>query len=312
MELLSSDVIGLNNIEPILEHNWPDPGEIVAHTNTKLVRPLENEPQWNDTVDLIVRGLTGNATSRRRVSARMVPLLHSNLLTENESEQIAAALWSERHTPKGGLPANTRMYDWEFLSLPELTPALAQEKFIAKWLHDGGETGWQHKNTIERFGNSANGLNHDTTDVDSRLWQIGEAILSLRSSGKQLTLSDKNEQDLVKLVGIWADATIPEFAKSDHPVFSSVGQAHKLRIRAVSSTVPVIMSRIEVSESLGEKLYAKMQALLEYQMPAFALAAGLAKVTPNHIHEVATALRIGVTSEITSWPQTQSQEFTNG
>ena len=90
-------------------------------------------------------------------------------------------------------------------------------------------------------------------DVDSRLWQIGEAIRSLRSRGKQLTLSDANKRDLVTLVEIWADAAIPEFAKPDHPAFSSVGQEHKDRIRAVSSALPVIMGNIEVAEPLGSE-----------------------------------------------------------
>ena len=295
MDLLSSDIVGLNNIEPISEYHWPDPGEVVE--NTKLLRTSENEPQWQCTIDLIVRGLTNNATARRRACIRMISLVRSDLLTESESQEIAAALWSEQHTPKDGLPANTNLYDLAFLSFPEPTPELAQEIFITKWLPDGGETGWQHKNTIEMFGNSANGLNHDVTDVDSRLWQIGEAIRSLRSRGKQLTLSDANKRDLVTLVEIWADAAMPEFAKPDHPAFSSVGQEHKDRIRAVSSALPVIMGNIEVAEPLGQKLYTKMQALLECQMPVFTLAAGLVKVTPNHTREVATALRIGVTSD---------------
>ena len=297
MYLLSSDIVGLNNIEPMVEHSWPDPGEVVEYSNTKLLRTPENELQWQSAIDVIVRGLTNDATARRRASTRMIPLVDSNLLTENESQEIAAALWIEQHTPKDGLPANTKLYDWEFLSFPEPAPGLAEERFITKWLPDGGETGWQHKSAIQIFGNSPNGLNHDTQDVDSRLWQIGQAMLTLRSRGKELTLSGAKKQNLVKLVEIWADATIPAFAMPDHPLFSRVGQAHQGRIGEVSSTLPVIMGRIEVTKPLGEKLYTKMQALLEYQMPVFVLAAGLAKVTPDHTREVATALRIGVTSD---------------
>ena len=297
MDLLNSDIVGLNDIKPIVESSWPDPGEVVEYSNTKLLRTAENELQWQSAIDLIVRGLTSDAAARRRASNRMIPLVDSNLLSENESQEIAAALWIERHTPKDGLPANTGFYDWAFLSFPEPSPGLAEESFINKWLPDGGETGWQHKDTIQIFGNSPNGLNHDIEDVDSRLWQIGQGMLTLRSCGKQLSLSDAQKQNLVKLVEIWADAAIPALAMPDHRLFSRVGRAHQQRMGEVSSILPVIMDRIEVTKPLGERLYTKIQAMLEYQMPVFVLAAGLAIVTPDHTREVATALRIGVTSD---------------
>ena len=297
MSLLGADIVGLNNVKPVIEYSWPDPGEVVEYSDTQLLRTAENEPQWHSAADLIVRGLADDITARRRASTRMIPLVHSNLLTENESQEIAATLWSARHTPKDGLPANTKLYHWEFLSFPEPAPGLAEERFITKWLPDGGKTGWQHKSAIQLFGNSPNGLNHDTLDVDSRLWQIGQAMLPPRSRGKQLTLSDAKKQDLVKLVEIWADATIPEFAMPDHPLFSHAGQAHQERFRVVSSALSIIIGRIEVTKPLGEKLYTKMQALLKCQMPVFSLAAGLAEVTPDHTQEVATALRIGITSD---------------
>ena len=296
MYLLNSELTGTNNIEPIVEYSWPDPAVVVA--DTKLVRTPENESQWSSAVDAISSGLAGNLAARRRAITRMIPVVRSNLLTENESQKIAAALWSERHTPEDGLPANSGgMYDWAFLIFPEPTPRLAPERFIAKWLPDCGDTEWQHKKTVEMLGSSPNGLNHDTADVDSRLWQIGQAIISLRRRENELTLSEANKRNLSKLVEIWAGARVPEFALPDHPLFARVGRAHQQRIRDVTSVLPAVLSSIDLTEPLAENLHSKTRALLDNQMPVYILAVGLIKIHPDYTQETATALRIGVTSD---------------
>ena len=98
------------------------PSEVVAYTDTKLLRTPDNDPQWQSTIDLTVRGLTGNPTARRRASYRMVLLVDSDLLTEDESQKIASALWDEHYTAPDGLPENTDLYDWEFLHAPGTHP----------------------------------------------------------------------------------------------------------------------------------------------------------------------------------------------
>ena len=288
MFLLNSELTGTNNIEPIIEYSWPDPAEVVA--DTKLIRTPENEPQWSSAVDLISRGLAGNAVARHRAIIRMIPVVRSNLLTENESQMISAALWSEQHTPKRALPANTGgMYDWAFLIFPEPTPGLAQEAFIAKWLPDGGNTEWQHKETIEMLGYSPNGLNHDTLDVDSRLWQIGQAIISLRRREKELNLSETNKRDLSGLVAIWAAARVPEFAIPDHPFFSSVGRAHQQRISDVTSVLPAIISRVDITEPW---LKTSCQNASPATINAGFFRYRIGQNPPDRTQEIATALRI--------------------
>ena len=121
VDLLGAEIVGLNNIAPAVEYSWPDPGEVVGQT--ELLRTPENESQWQATINLIVRGLTGNQTARRRAASRMIPLAHSDQLTEDESLRIATALWSEQHTAPDGLPRNTALFDWSFLTFPEPTLA---------------------------------------------------------------------------------------------------------------------------------------------------------------------------------------------
>ena len=298
MDLLGTEIVGLSNIEPIIERHWPDPGEVVPHFNTKLLRTPENEPQWQATIDLIVRGLTGNATSRRRASGRMIPIVGANLLTEEESLRIAAALWAEQHTAPDGLPENVDLYDWNFLMFPEPSKGLAQQRFHTKWISHNENEPYeiQRRNRgFQIYGNSPNGLNHDPHDVESRLWQVGVAIQELQRLGQSLMLSHTDKKHLTSLLESWAEDPAPE--KDGLGPGALLGDSTKQLTLDMAKALLPIIDEIAVSQQLGNKIFAKMQQLTANHLPAFALAAGVVKINPNRAGEVATALRVGVTSD---------------
>ena len=210
MDILNAELVGLNNLEPIVEYSWPDPGDVVAPDD--LLRTPENEPQWHTVIDLVVRGLNSNPTARRCATGRMIRLVRSSQLTEDESLLIATALWSEEHTPPDGLPKNTTLHDWAFHAFPEPTPGLAGQRFHTKWISRNDDESYeiQRENRgIQKTGDSPNGLNHDPQDVESRLWQIGSAIRSLRSTSQNLALSPADRQHLTDLLESWADDPVP-------------------------------------------------------------------------------------------------------
>ena len=287
IDLLSTEIVGLTPIEPIIEHLWPDPGEVVADTDTRLFRTPENEPQWQSAIDLVVQGLTGNETARRRASIRMIPLLHSNLLNQDESQKIAVALWTEKHTGPSELPRNTRLYDWQFLTLPEPTPGLAQERFRAKWLSE---------RIVQLSGNSANDLNHnDPRDVASRLWQAGRAIQSLQRNQKDLLLSPTDIDNLAGLLEIWAEDPVPEQELFEWSAF--FGNSLKRLMHNITEALPSVIGQLTISPHLGNKIYEKMRQLTANNLPAFALVPGLVKINPEWTAALATALRVGLTSD---------------
>ncbi len=296
LDLLNAPIAGMNSEPPRMEYAWADPVELFANDSTVLQRTSDNEHQWKAAVELVARALAGNSTVRRRASIRMIPLVDSGLLKEEESQEIANALWSEQHTPSDGLPDDVSIPDWAFLTMPETEPTLAQQRFAARWVAEDHTTGWQHKGSIEIFGNSTNGLNHDSQDVDSRLWQVGQAVISLRRCGKRLDLPDKEKSNLRKMVETWAEAAAPEFATPEHPLFPHTGAAHKERIRTVAQVLPAITGEVGLSKQAGEKLYSKMQTLDEKQIPALAMATSIVRATPMRSADVATALRVGMTS----------------
>ena len=56
LELLNSPIAGLDGQSPLMEHIWPDPVEPFARERGDLRRTFENEDQWKDAIDLVVRG----------------------------------------------------------------------------------------------------------------------------------------------------------------------------------------------------------------------------------------------------------------
>ena len=78
--------------------------------------------------------------------------------------------------------------------------------------------------------------------------------------------------------------------------FPHVGGAHKKRIQDVARVFPTITGEVGLSEQAGEKLYAKMQDLNQKQVPALTLAASVVSATPKRSADVATTLRVGMTS----------------
>lgn len=300
IDLLNTPIAGMNDDPPILGRMWRDAGEYFTTESTALIRSSDNEGQWRSAIDLVLRGLTSNAEVRRRASIRMIHLVHSSLLTEEEYQEIAQALWNEAHTPPGGLPTNIYPDEWRLISLPEPRPRLASERFVARWLPDDDKIGWQHKTNVEILGDPPYGLNHDTQDVDSRLWQVGNAMMG---SIRQLKLSDTEKVNLQRLVAIWACANVPVVASPpEHlSLFDAMGfmwKDHvKDRIRAVAGVLPTVIGEVGLPPEMGEKLYVKMREMDEHQISAMALAPSVVMAVPGRASEVATAMRIGITSD---------------
>lgn len=300
LDLLNAPIAGMNSDPPLMGYAWVDPVEMFANDSTILQRTPDNEHQWRSAIDLVVSALAGDTAVRHRASIRMLTLASSGLLTDRESQTIANALWCDQHTPPDGLPTGIRIPDWALLTLPEPMPPIAQKHFITKWMAEDDTTGWQHKNSFEASPSSSNGLNHDTQDMDSRLWQIGAAIGSLQTRGRRLDLPDPKRANLQRMVEVWAEATVPEVAPPEYPfVLRAMGDAHKARIRHVSQVLAAITREVGLSEQTGEKLYSKMQRLKEKQIPALTMATSIVRATPMRSADVATALRVGMTSNQT-------------
>ena len=297
MDLLICPIVGMNSAKPLIEGRWPEPSELLNITNTTLLRSTENEPEWQQAISLIVQGLNENQTSRRRAAERMLSLVRSELLTEEETNMIAQALWTERYTSTDGLPTGTDIFDWGFLTLPEPSSGQALERFRTKWLKKSEDATYefaQRSRGIQILGNSPNGLNHDAQDIDSRLWQAYGAIKGLKEAKRELVLATSEKVHLTSLIEAWVEEPVPEV---ESPQLQSLADVAKRRVQTVSASLPAILEEIEPSATLIEGIYEKLQSLIKNQIPVFEVTTALVRYMPEGSEEIATEIRVGITSE---------------
>ena len=292
MGLLTCPIVGMNNVEPFIESRWPEPSELLNITKTTLLRTTENEPEWQKAISLTVQGLSGNETSRRRAAIRMFLLASSQLLSEEESKIMAQALWTERYTSSVGLPSGTNVFDWAFLTLPEPSPGLALERFRTKWLRKSEDVTYEF---AQRTRGIQNGLNDDTLDIDSRLWQANGAIRALKEERGELVLATSEKAHLTSLIESWVEEPVPE-VKSPQ-LQSLAADATKRSVQTVAASLPAILGAIEASASLIEGIYQKLQSLTKNQIPVFEVTTALVRYMPERSEEIATEIQVGVTSE---------------
>ena len=298
IDLLNAPIAGLNGASPLAEYHWPDPADALGRTSEVLQRAPENEQQWMTAVDVVARALVGGTASRYRAFTRMSRLVQSGQLTDEERLRIANALWNEQYTAPDELPSGGTLYDWAFLTFPEPAPGMAKERFRKKWL--SGNIELINSNSTEIRLTSDSGLDHNPGDVKSRLWQVGHAIRSLQENGQQLELSDPEKELLVQLVKAWVGAPIPERLLSKDPL-QMFRNGFGRQVRAVAQVMPAVMREISPpAPFVGEELYEKMRSLNELQVTALELSPTIVKITPSRLDNVATMLRVGITSNVNS------------
>lgn len=294
IDLLTTPIAGLNDPKPLAGYSWPDPAELLDETRNVLERTPDNEQQWQAAIDLTTRGLTSNTTARYQASKRMTDLVLSGQLTDDETYRIATALWDEQYAGPEELPRNVVLFDWAFLTFPEHNPGVAVERFRKKWLSGNIET--SDPNVIEITPSSTTGLNHNPKDVKSRLWQVGHAIRGLRENGQRMELSEAEKQHISGLLETWADATVPE--RSPLEELTMFGESYGYQVRLVAGILPAIIQEISLPDpSLGEKVYQKMRQLNDAHIPVLELAPTIVKIIPTRLEDVATMLRVGMTSD---------------
>ena len=292
IDLLEAPIAGLDGPTPLAGYNWPDPAEVLAGEKVVMERTSDNEQQWQAAIDVVARGLITGTVARNRASIRMAHLVESRKLTDQETDRLAHALWDEQYTAPDQLPSASHFYDWGFLVLPEPSPGTAEERFRNKWLSGGLEINDYHSFAISQ--DPGDGFSRNPNDVESQLWQVGNAIRSMRQKGQRLTLSENEKQHLGELVEVWADAPAPQ---REHLETMMFGDHYGNQTKAVVEILPDVIQETSPPESaLGEKIYQKLRSLHDLGVPALELASTVATITPARSEDAANLLRVGITS----------------
>lgn len=280
LDLLKAQIVGMDDFRQPSGSYDPDLGHLLRDDLHAPNRTTDNEAQWTQIVNLLVRGLRTGEEARKRAAYRFTFLASWDCLTEPESVELARALWDSRYTGDADLPRDTNLYDVVFLTLPEPQPGLAEKRFRQKWL------------------NVNNILQEDLESLAENLWQVGNAIFWLREHERILHLSDDEKKYLIRLVGKWADIHISRHYHPSLRHFFPLGEdplrkATRLSINGLRAILPEVVMPI----SIANRLYEKAQELKEAGIPAFALMASIVNSLPDRFDEVVLSMRMGLVSD---------------
>ena len=113
-------------------------------------------------------------------------------MSEAELSLAGEALWNSGNTQNDGLPENTSLYDWAFLSLPEPTPGLAEERFRLKWLSTIPSK--DRPNEPDSTGTITMSFPNEPTNpasLEDTLWNLGAAFSFSAQHGSEFELSSE-------------------------------------------------------------------------------------------------------------------------
>ena len=291
-DLLGAPIVGLDDYTVQIPEHYPDPGELASRDSGIRLpgRIDDNEAQWRDVIDLLIRALRTGGEARKRAANRLAPMVEG-FLTEAETSEVADALWAAQYVPADSLPTGTSLFDIEFLNLPEPEPRLADQRFRRKWLtrsvvksrHDVSGSG----GTVSvSLGASPN----NSAQLEDTLWHLGGAIAELRDRGASFDLTDAEREHVVDLVSQWANTPV-----TSHPDVAMQFEMRRYSLWAVDALTP-ILSQVEVPEPIGETLFQKLKTLTESGTPAFGPIGCLVGVIPHRAKDLASWLRTGLAS----------------
>ena len=278
LDLLTAPIVGMEGFEyPLFNH--PDPGDLLLLPTIQTPPPIrvdDNEGRWQEIVSLLVRGLGAGGQARKRASRRLESVAFWKRLTEDESSRVAQALWSEKYTDPDDLPGGTLFLDWVFLLFPEPEPGLAKRRFRRKWLA------------------ASSVPQEEGSGLDDTLWQVGSAISGLKNHRQPLKLSADECSYLTDVVKKWSSVPVP----TAHPLsFQDLQRRTRLALYGLSSILTGITVPEDKAETIGEKLFKKLQKLNESDLPGLELIPGLAKVIPHRLDELVSAMKMGLVSD---------------
>ena len=282
LRLLAMPLEGLDEIGA--ERGYQDPGSLVINSEVSLVRSQDNEGQWRDVVNLVTRELKSDDSQvRQQATFRLLTLVNSGCLTASETDDTARALWAE-NDPILDNPTSTKLPEWLYLALPELSPGQAEQSFRKKWL------------------TADSALDEDMALAGNVLGQVGLALDMSKRHQYSLTLSSNEQRHMLNCV-----LKIAESLSKGR--WSSQGFLPPRIAHGIRST----LDKIEVPKDNAEMLYEAVSAMRELPSTsehhpffnvnelrtvfAYAMIPGLIKAMPDRVEDITSWVRLGLTSD---------------
>ena len=281
-DLLAAPIAGLDNFA--VGANCPDPGQFIGAEDIPTDRTARNERQYQDVVNFLIRGLVGSDEARKRATFRLIPLVISDSLTDEESSNIATALWRDSDPISHNVSGPGAALDWVYFMLPEMAEGQAERSFRLKWLSSTPESRDRGKDYSSNM-----------------LAQVGAAVAGLRGRGRQFVLSAEDEQRIA--------AHIENLVE----MFSSRSVSFNLGVSSTIVHLGWLATEIRLPVHIAENLFQRVESIIGTQRHSrdlllgplydiriglgFAVIPGLLKALPDRFETMTLWLRTGLASE---------------
>ena len=281
-DLLLAPIVGLDDFEAV--SNFPDTSKFIKAKDIPSERTSDSQIYFEEALHFLIRGLRGNDDARSRATLRLIWLVLSGGLTEDELEEIANALWDNADPVMTNASGPNTPLDWVYLVLPETKDGQALDSFKSKWLSHDSE-----------------GQEIELDYSSDMIKEVGAAVTGLRGKGRSLDLSIYEEG----LIAIHIERLVVMIASDSVSFNFSIGSAIE--------RLDPLMAEITIPEHIAENLFQKAEILLSPQGNSgdsiteflsdiriaigFQLVPGLAKAFPDRVAELAMWLRLGLASD---------------
>ena len=274
--------MGLDDFEAV--SGFPDTSEFIKVEDIPSERTIENQIYFEQTLHFLLRGLRGNDEARSRATLRLIWLVLSGGLSEDELKEVASALWDNANPVMENASSPNTPLDWVYLVLPETKAGQALDSFKSKWLsHNSGDQ------------------EAELAYSSDLIREVGAAVAGLRDKDLSLDLSVPEEE----LIAVHVEQLV-ELISLDSVSFNlSIGSA-------VERLGPLVVE-ITIPKHIAENLFDKAKLLLSTQGApenamgdilsdiriaiGFQLVPGLVKIFPERADEIAMWLMLGMGSD---------------
>lgn len=272
LEILSAPIVGVDGFAPN-PYGFIEPGTLIDHDIQSIpARNEQNNKKWSATVSFLVRALACGEEARTRAMVRIVEIALAGRLTPAEETKLAAAIWASDNSDHEGLPGESVLSHWMYLRLPEPEPGCAETWFRAKWM-------------------SAVELSElDDETLDNMLFHISDAMEQSRQYNFLFKLSSSDWEYLTSALSQWAATPPPRI------VFPALQQERIQLMHNGIRGAARLLARVDVPETVAERLYSKHRQFADSNVPAMLLLVGLVRSLKTREAEIHTALRKGFSS----------------
>ena len=283
-DLLTAPIAGLDGFNAVTECD--DPGSLVGHGDLLMDGTSEYAARSSEVVNFLLRGLRStNGAARGLATIRLLPLVVSGSVRDDQSLEIADILWGDADPVLNNSTELGSPFDWVFMLLPEVSPGQAERSFRRKWLTP---------QTISEGDLSGH--------AQRMLSQLGPAIASLESRERMLPLTDEETEHV--------SGQLLRFANSFWGSSVTLGSGSSIRymnavIGAITIPSPIADEMFRITEMmLGAENIQKRDPMQHFVDPiynvriaiSFSLIPGLVRTLGDRVDTMVVWLSAGLAS----------------